>query len=339
MGNRHPTWFPLFYNKRGIDFSTNISVRKICREQRGENWLRDLTPKLLDYKDINNASSALAEIRAYGGLLAAGFKVAPIPRKDDSTPDFNISGSQGEMTVEVFSKHQDKQQDHLLFAAHSRTIPSPQGVELNSRVYNNTIVDTAIIELTPAGRPDPNKLGDSVQSNMISRVCSIKQNERQIPEDRPALLIMDFCNFGGPHVAEFLKSGQAAPIECGQLGITSGSFWYAMYGWKDAPIFEEGRKVVKMAHEGRFRQVAEKKSKLSAALLVLSEHVILFENPWATHRLPMETRMQLCRYPCFDMLPSIADWNLGDAENLVAIQRRMIESMAGNYSLLNYPYE
>ena len=97
---------------------------------------------------------------------------------------------------------------------------------------------------------------------MISRVCAIKQDEKQIPDDLPALLVADFAHFGGPVGAEFLNSGQTAPIDSGHHGITCGSIWYAMYGWRHAPIFEEGsHHLVRMGHDGRFRLDERDKSK------------------------------------------------------------------------------
>lgn len=333
MGTRHPIWFPLYGDKqRAIDYLVHSAVRNISQESGGQSWLRDLTSRLTDQEDINNASSALAEIRAYGGLLDAGFAVTPIPRRDDATPDFYIDAGDGQITVEVFAKHQDKEQDDILNAVHSGSEILPDSIERSCRKSGNVSIATTIVELTPAGRPDPAKLHDSIQANMISRVCAIKQNERQIAEDYPAILIMDFAHFGGPIGAAFLKSGQTAPIECGHHGITSGSFWYAMYGWMNAPIFEEAsHKVVRMGHDGRFRLSGKKKSKLSAVLVVLADSAVLLENPWATRRLSDRARLAFCRFPWFDLSKSIADWHSGDAEQQIAIHRRMIEAMDQNY--------
>lgn len=140
-------------------------------------------------------------------------------------------------------------------------------------------VTSTVAVLTPGGKPDLNKPHDSVQANLISRVCAMKKDEHQIPEDRPALLIADFAHFGGPVGAEFLKSGQSAPLESGHQGITCGSIWYGMYGWKGAPIFEEGsHRLVSMGHDGRFRISGPKKSKLSAVLVVFSDSAVLLEN-------------------------------------------------------------
>ena len=336
IGARHPTWFPLFGDKpRVIDNLLHSAVRNISNNINGEQWLRDLTSRLIDLKDISNASSSLAEIRAYGGFLDAGFSVTPIPRRDDTTPDFCIDAGDGPITVEVFAKHQDKQQDDIFSAIHVKNGALPDNVERCAKSSKDVAINMTILELTPAGTPDSTKPNDSVQSNMISRVCAIKRDEKQIPKELPAVLVMDFAHFGGPIGAEFLKSGQAAPIESGHHGITCGSIWYALYGWKNAPVFEEGsHKLVRMGHDGRFRLTGKNRSKLSAVLVVLANSAMLLENPWATHRLPDQARLALCRFPWFDISKTIADWHIGDAEQQIDIHRRTIETMDQNHSFL-----
>ena len=112
MGQRHPTWYPLYGEPlRAIDYLVHSAGQKIGQQSGGQIWLRDLTSGLLDLEDVNNASSSLAEIRAHGGLLEAGFSVTPIPQGDDATPDFTIDAGDGAITVEVFAKHQDEEQD------------------------------------------------------------------------------------------------------------------------------------------------------------------------------------------------------------------------------------
>ena len=329
MGGRHPTWYPIFYEQpRAIDYSANDAVSDIAARSGGDTWLRDLVVRLMDLVEINNASSALAEIRAYGGFLKAGFKVIPILRRDDPTPDFEIDAGDGLITVEVFSKHQDKEQDELLNAFYGCDEKLPPDVERTVRKGKNSTITTTMTVLTPAGKPDSSKPYDSVQANMISRLCNIKQNENQLPDDKPALLVIDIAHFGGAIGAKFLKSGQAAPIESGHHGLTCGSLWYALYGWKNAPIFEEGsRRLVRMGHDGRFRLLSAKKTKLSAVLVVLAESAVLLENPWATYRIPNLARLSLCSFPWFDLTRSIADWQPGDAEKQIAIHRSMIETI------------
>ncbi len=51
MGMRHPTWFPLFGEQaRSIDYLVHSAVRNISQESNGEEWLRDLTSRLMDMR-------------------------------------------------------------------------------------------------------------------------------------------------------------------------------------------------------------------------------------------------------------------------------------------------
>lgn len=338
MGMRHPTWFPLFSESpRAVDYLVHQAVGAIYGESNGEPWLKDIAPRLMDFKDINIASSALAELRAYGGFLEAGFAVEPIPRSDNSTPDFRIGAGDGQIVVEVFAKHQDKEQDRLLDAIHTPGTALPPGVERYVWTVGQRAVTTTIAELMPAGKPDPNKPHDSIQANLVSRVCAIKQHEHQLSGTEPALLVIDFTQFGGPIGAQFLELEQAAPIESGHHGITCGAIWYAMYGWKGAPLFQEGsHEFVRMGHDGRFRLTGKQTTKLSGVLVVFCDGAVFLENPWAVHRIPDQARLNLCQFPWFNLARSIADWQPGDALSHVELHRRMIEFMEHNYSRFEF---
>jgi hypothetical protein len=164
----------------------------------------------------------------------------------------------------------------------------------------------------------------------VERRCAAKGDEAQLPNDRPSLLWIDFRSFGlWPAV---LKLEQAAPLISGRVGLTSGALWYAFYGWRGAPIFEEDiprDRVVAMGHDGRFRMMGKKrKSKLSGTILVLSEGLILLENPWTEHTLPDRARRFCERLPWFDLGRAVCNWSPGDALAQTAIARRQIEAMA-----------
>lgn len=333
MGTRHPTWFPMFNpNMRAVDFLVQGSIFRIAHVPGGEDWLKAKVHYLMDFDEINNASSALAEIRAYGALLEAGFQVFPIPHTDDSTPDFEVDAGEGRITVEIAAKHQDAATDQQQVAIHSGG-ELPEDVHRSERVIpGKGKITTTVASITPGGKPDPNKPNDSVQANLVSKVCSIKQDERQIPDDKPAVLVMDFANFGGPNIAEMQNPGDAAPVQTGHQHVTCGPFWYGLYGWKGAPLFESGmHRLVHMQHPGRFRLTGAKKSKLSAVLLVLSKSSSLLENPWAERRLPEKSRLTLTRYPWFDLTRSIGDWTPGDAAKQIELQEHLIKHLEQNY--------
>jgi hypothetical protein len=291
------------------------------------SWLQSLVPRLTLLNDPEGAASALAELRVYGAFLEASFKVTPIKTSDDATPDFSVDAGDGPIIVEVFAKHQDGAQTAL--QSRIAAGATPPGVHRSTTHSEKLTIKTTISSVQPGGAPDPSKPHDSVQANVISRVCSAKKNESQLSADVPSLLWIDFCHFGAwPDV---LGPEQASPLISGHHGLTSGALWYAFYGWKGAPIFQEDfflhERIVPMGHDGRFRLVDKKKSKLSAVILAMSKGLVLLENPWAANPLPHRTRRLCERLPWFDLERSICDWSPGDALAHVDLGRRQIEVM------------
>lgn len=340
-GAKHPTWFPLFSNDKefkSIDYCLNYAVALI-NETNGDDWLKRQKPRLLDRNSINNATASMAEIRVYGGLLEAGFEVFPKPTEQNKyTPDFCIDSHSGLVEIEVASKHQCEAEDikhqEIYDAMNNKVSEFPEGVEYHVHISNNSTIKTAISEHDPGGAPNPNKCDDSIQTNLISRICGIKKEETQISGDLPAMLIIDLTAFGRREVASLLFSNpeQAIPLICGNEGLTSGALWYAMYGWSGAPVFEEGTSHrIRMRHEGRFRLSSDKKTKFSAVLFLLSTNVVFLENPWSKHRLPDDVRSRLCRYPGFNLTYSMCDWQMGDVEKQIELHRHMIYTMEQGY--------
>ena len=333
-GTRHPTWFPLFLKEKkfeAFDFRLINAVGQII-EAKGEKWLDKQKQRLLDLNGVNNASASMAEIRVYGGLLEAGFKVTPIDsKKGIPTPDFRLDSHDDSVEIEVASKHQpEKEADKrelIHKAMNTNGAKFPEDVEYCERRYKDRVCKIAVSELFPSGAPDPKKSGDSVQSNAISGICAIKGDEKQFSGKSPAILVVDLTAFGGREIASmsFSNPSQASPLICGHEGLTSGFLWYAMYGWSGAPIFEQSTtSIVQMQHEGRFRLSNQKKSKLSAVLFLLPTDVVLFENPWSKFRLPDDVRTRLCCYPYSNLAYSICDWRIGDAEKQIALHCHMI---------------
>lgn len=232
-GTRHPTWFALQTpSDRPADVLVDQAVRRVARVDGGTKWLADLVPRLIDLEDPSNASSALAEMRAYGALLESGFKVAPISRqKGTNTPDFTINAGDGRVVVEVFAKHQDRSQDVVVEAIHSPLGTAlPPEVERTTHVQGERSITFTTGLVAPFGQPDPKKAGDSIQANAVQRLCGIKSNEKQLPSDAPVLLVVDFVHFGGPHASSFVSAEEAWPVMKGHHGLSCGPLWYAMYG-------------------------------------------------------------------------------------------------------------
>src|SRR6266566_1313888 len=73
-----------------------LFLREDGKSQQATNTQRKLKPRLLRPNAIE-AASALSELRAYGSLLEAGYRVIPIATDPiKPTPDFTISDGGGE---------------------------------------------------------------------------------------------------------------------------------------------------------------------------------------------------------------------------------------------------
>ena len=327
FGGRHPIWYPLFGPERvATDWCLDQAVASIEREREGGQWLKSQLPRLLDMQEPRNASGAMAEIRVYGALLECELDVRPEQSGEAPTPDFVIRAGGHSTVVEVAARHEARKASEFRQAIsdHLRAggVGLPPGVERHVwHMESGRNIEIVESSHHPGGSPDPSKPLDGVQANLISRVCAVKGCARQLGSGVAGILVIDLTIFGERSEGDMLLSDQVSPMLSCRPGVISGAIWYAMYGWKGAPVFEAGS-VVPMQHEGRFRQ--DDGSRLSAALVVLGESATLLENPWAANRLGDEVRLGILRYPWFDLRHSICDWQRGDAKGQVEIQEGMI---------------
>jgi hypothetical protein len=189
-------------------------------------WAANLRSRLLDQSDWSSAESALAEIRAYGGLLEAGYPVVLGGKNADTgaRPEFHIALGGVETIVEVWN----------------RNMPANFA--------------TAAGTLAPFGAPDPNKEGDSVLTNVIQRVAGIKDREHQAATGHPFVVCADLQSV---ETMRFDYSDHLAVVMNDDTGrLLSGGYWHALYGRKGDPLFEDGhhyrQTTSSMLHEGRY---------------------------------------------------------------------------------------
>jgi hypothetical protein len=105
---RHPL-IALAKAAKPHDVATNTenAARRIFQEN--PDWLKKLTPRLIDTSDITNSSSALGEIRGYGALLETGMavKANPAVPGEKVCPEFEVDAGDGAVIVEVQSRQLD----------------------------------------------------------------------------------------------------------------------------------------------------------------------------------------------------------------------------------------
>ncbi|WP_338503671.1 hypothetical protein V6R86_08400 [Sphingomonas kaistensis] len=324
---RHPAWPILFgTDKRPMHHLVDQMARVIATEPQPRASVQTMIDRAVAISDYTDAAAALAELRALGGLMEAGMAVRPIVagKGRGATADFEVDAGDGPVIVEVHAKHEDGDQ-----TARRRAIAAgetPAGVERRSTRFGDRVITSTTSVSHPGGSPDPAKPHDSVQANVISKLCAVKSSEHQQQRDLPFVLWLDLCHFGA--MTHTLLE-QAHPLISGHMGLTSGAIWYAFYGWKGAPILEEGspRKVL-MGHDGRFRQRGERKSRVTAVIVATDGGSFLLENPWCERRLPVQFRRRCERLPWFNLNASVADWTPKESEALVKLQEARIAKLA-----------
>jgi len=316
-----------------ITINTARALRRVLDQL--PKWVKssDFKKRLTESKDWTNSESALAEIRAAGALLEAGFiiEVGSVS-ETGAKPEFRINLEGVETIVEVWTRN--------LGAKDVKQLASDLGNSEKSAIVKNPdetlagTITTAEASVAPFGAPDAAKEGDSVLTNVISRIAAIKEREHQAQDNRPFVLWVDLQNtntLGG-----FDFSFELEPTKSGiRGGVESGGYWHALYGRKGDLLLENEEFRIKtnvMKHDGRFYQVMKdgKRTRVSGMIFSSPCMTAIMENPSPRHRLPDSFRNRLLYLPRFDISRSVLDWYPGLAAEIVLLQRRMIRDIAAS---------
>jgi hypothetical protein len=165
----------------------------------------------------------------------------------------------------------------------------------------------------PWGRPVAEKRGDSTTKKAISKICAIKGKEHQLRSDIPSVIWMDFQDLHTWNMA--LTSAGFNPLVSWRECITSGAIWYALYGWKGAPVFQQVHfshldlrsQIQRMEHDGRFLL----SSLASAVIVSLPDATLLAETPRRRRQLSSAVRLRCLGLPHAGIEYSIAEWTDG----------------------------
>jgi hypothetical protein len=238
--------------------NTKEAARQIA--QKDPSWLSALRRRLLDQTDFSNASSALGEIRAYGALLETWMTVKPQPQVPEKkvVPEFEVDAGDRSVIVEVHSRQLDEddveaaaEHHKELISRHQKAVQKEEAAESGKPVV--TFEERSV---APFGAPKPDKKGDSILTNAISRIARIKDNEKQVDATKPFLLWLDFQD---PIVWGYMSvSGeQLAPLysESKDGEVSSGALWFALYGRKGGPDDRNGRFHVPGPHDAPRRSL------------------------------------------------------------------------------------
>lgn len=321
----------------GLDLSDQVkaNTEKAASRiaQQDFSWIQKIKPRLLDTTDFANSSSALGEIRAYGALLETGISVDANAVVGNRHPEFEVDAGDGKVIVEVHSRQLDPKQIQAIKEQKEQHKTSVEAAK-ERKANPDEIVSVygPCIAVMPFGTPE--KMGDSVLTNAISRIAAIKAGEKQSDPEKPFVLWLDFQDLTVFGLSIPLE--QLAPLYSkGQSGdVGAGALWYALYGRKCDPMIQMQSLdygTILMLHDGKFEQ----SKKVSAVVYSMPRTTILMEHPSPTHRIPPSFRASLLKLPFSDLNLSICEWEPGLVQSRLDLERKVVEATVKALSQFN----
>lgn len=282
-------------------------------KQHHTQWLMNLKPRLLNIDDYSTSSGALGEIRAFGYILEAGISVKP---RSQNGADFWVEDNQEKVLIEVHSKQLNHKESKSLEKFYN---------DLRNEMTKSDRKTGWVIgahKTVPFGKPQKH---ENVTENAISKLSAIKQTEHQISTDYTSIIWLDFQD----EVWDLLDTvDRVLPVRTWNSAFYSGELWYAFYGWKDAPIFEDFRldmlvgDVVKMRHPGRFRN----STKLDAVIISFFRNTVILENPFSKKAIKPSLWKKLICLPWFNFEYSYTNWPAVNLRQRIELeQKKLIE--------------
>ena len=340
-GERHPVAILALGKSTGqVTINTEQAARIVA--QKDVNWLTSLKPRLIDTTQFCNASSSLGELRAYWALLETGMTVSPEPivAGKKVVPEFDVNAGDGSVIVEVHSRQLSSDQ-RVSAKKHSKELTAKVEAAKKANAATTAVI-TGELEVTPFGDPNPITLGDSVLTNAISRIASIKDEETQIDPDKRFVLWLDLQDptVWGLSIAE----QQLAPLytESKEGEVGTGALWFALYGREGDPMIETecfSYRVRNMLHHGRFFQTMKatgKPTRISAVVYSMPRATVLMENPSPALPLPLRFRASLLKAPFFLLDRSLCEWEPGLVKARVDQEHKAIKATANALSAFTF---
>lgn len=280
-GNDNPLIY--LFTKKVTDSSNSFGYTKHnvisalgCVKRFDYNWLIKNKKRLLDGNNINNATAAVGELCCYGYLISAfgSNYVKEITTKNTPTPDFYVCNENGEkvyIEVNTVQINDDEFKALKDFNLH-REFPANQKIVVREH------------SVAPFGR----KKASCISENVIHKLCQIKSDEEQFDNTTPSVLWVDLQE---QHVnILYNRASSSCPIMTWRETIYSNELWYAFYGEKEMPIYENYdpiynlKKTPVMRHNGRFH--IKSNSKIDAVVFCFPNSTIIYENPFSKKPLP-----------------------------------------------------
>lgn len=286
-----------------------------CLELISQNqpaFLSSIEERLFDRSDYTNSSSALAELRAFGALCSTSLRPEEISTSNDKTADFRLTVGEAQCLIEVHTRFSSEDDERQLQV--EDVLGEQEGDIRIERISN----------VTPFGQPDESKPNDGVSTNMISKICAMKQEESQFEDDKINILWIDLQDSEvlrfSIDVEQCLPHYTYSYLRQYTMPYT-GCVWQAFYGCKGDPVIESymgtGFAVHKMGHDGRFVQ----DSIVNFAVVSLPDALAVYENPRRTHMVDQDVRKMFYRMPLFSVQHSLLETYPNILESTIRMQK------------------
>ncbi|MCA9321029.1 MAG: hypothetical protein KDB53_09855 [Planctomycetes bacterium] len=273
--------------------NTDTAIKWATRNEGIRTWLDRKISTACNESAFENSAAALAEVRALGALLEAGFEVEPLSESRDPTPEFEVSAGGEKVRVEVHCKQMNGEEAERLAKFYASTSERP--------AKGNVNVTTHIAH--PGGRP---RQGENVGQNVAHKFASIKAGARQA--EGPSILWLDLQD------EDWWAIGRdyAHPLISAHDALMTGPLWAGLYGRRSTPILEgafaerttTGRPALRMGFPGLFQQSAG----WSAAILAFPRDTLILENPDPSAGIPLSIAPELLSLPWVRFEHSWMQW-------------------------------
>ncbi len=307
-------------DERNERFSTWMAFEYMLKQGGPEKDFMALKKSDLVNGDLKTQRGILSEIIAYYYLCTAGFHVEYQNTDNKPTADYKVTTPKGEQAIiEVTCRGICDEAQNKMEASRN---------ELDEKVKNNKDKNQRVFIGDPQIIRPYGYSSDSCTADAISKICSMKKEEHQLSEDLPSVLWADFGVTG-----DFTTvGGLFYPLNLWNGGITSGHFWYGLYGKTGFPIYTNFSinnennislgKIEKMKHDGRFNQ----KTKLSGCIFRCSSDSFFYEHPEPLNQISDDFRKRLLMLPRFSIEKSLANFYPGMVEERNKQIEKLIKS-------------
>lgn len=247
-----------------------------CDTEHNKNWFDSKMKEIKSSSDRKQVSSNLGELRAYSILKHSEFG-AHLECGTGKGCDFTTTITRNNINQKICIE-----------------VNTPLGRDNKNRTtinHGTTVhgnIETGIKEYAPFGFPGRSEV-DSIGSEAISKINSIKEDEEQFSDDAVNILFVDYAN---PFLSTLdIMHGHCKPFQFHNHTIYTGNIWWGMYSKKGETIFFEkafyhprkyrDNDTYRMPYDGK---LVKKRSKVDFVIFNMYEGISVLERLKSHHK-------------------------------------------------------